>query len=477
MGSAVVNDHRVVFPVLRQVIATIMTEPGVSASLWKRHADFDYSGSLRPLLSSAIDAVFHKYKLAVEETAVSITDGQSPECEESMTFSNQGSAHDVDVGDDCDYDYDDDDDMSSAESHGQPNASGPFLNFDDSDSDVTMTISPSELHHQPDKSVDRDVEIVWQPAKWPPADLHNTSSYHRERKSNDEVACHRCKAYDAHCKSSAEKYRRTLDNYTKTVSELMAGFKKVLERYPELKVDCSDERLYYMVQAALGRNNLVREMVRLSATRAACSPKSYGESTTADIAAVHDALNICYNDADALRLILDRYADLYVRYIQVWREMCAKVSKDITVMELLNYTEGRPGVEHGEPWCEARAYIRRIIDRSKRLAPRSVADYCAEKLNALNLKLTRVPRDQGVHKEDLEVLLEDMRQRLDLDAKQCASDSHMSDLYLDVRSDLAVLDTLVGVGSLSAKTLLHERHLLVCQIRKLVKTQGCVQFH
>lgn len=460
MGSAVVNNHRVVFPVVRQVIATVMTEPGVSASLWKRHADFDYSGSLRPLLSNAIDAVFHKYKLAVEETAMSITDGQSLEREESMAVSNQGSVHDVD--DDYDYDDDDDDDMSSAESHGQPNVSGrPFLNFDDSDSDATMSISPSELHHQPDKSVDRDVEIVWQPAKWPPSDLHNTSSYRRERKSNDEVPCQRCKGYDAHCKSSAEKYKRTLDNYTKTVSELMAGFKKVLERYPELKVDCSDERLYYMVQAALGRNNLVREMVRLSATRAACAPTSHGESTTGDIAAVHDALNICYNDADALRLILDRYADLYVRYIQVWREMCAKVSKDITVMELLNYTEGRPGVEHGEPWCEARAYIRRIIDRSKHLAPRSVADYCAEKLNALNLKLARVPRDQGVHKEDLEVLLEHMRQRLDLDAKRCASDSHM----------------LVGVGSLSAKTLLHERHLLVCQIRKLVKTQGCVQFH
>ncbi|KAL4006905.1 insulin expression enhancer protein ISL-2 [Sarotherodon galilaeus] len=392
-----------------------------------------------------------------------------------MAFSDQGSVHDDDV--DVDADDDDDDDMSSAESHSQPNISEPFLNFDDSDSDVTMSTSPSERHHQPDKGGDRDVEIVWQPAKWPPADSHDTSSYQRERKSNDKVPCQRCKAYDAHCKSSAEKYKRTLDNYTKTVSELMTGFKKVLERYPELKVDCSDERLYYMVQAALGRNNLVREMVRLSATRAACASKSYGESTAGEIAAVHDALNICYNDADALRLILDRYADLYVRYIQVWREMCAKVSKDITVMELLNYTEGRPGVEHGEPWCEARAYIRRIIVRSKRLAPRSVADYCAEKLNALNLKLARVPRDPGVHKEDLEVLLERMRQRLDLDARQCASDSHMSDLYLDVRSDLAVLDTLVGVGSLSAKTLLHERHLLVCQIRKLVKTQGCVQFH
>lgn len=102
------------------------------------------------------------------------------------------------------------------------------------------------------------------------------SSYYRERKSNDDVPCQRCKAYNAYCKSLAEKYKRTLDNYTKTVSELMASFKKVLERYPDLKVDFSDERLYYMVQAAVGRNNVVQEMV--SAMRAACVSKSHSET-------------------------------------------------------------------------------------------------------------------------------------------------------------------------------------------------------
>lgn len=131
------------------------------------------------------------------------------------------------------------------------------------------------------------------------------------------MTCPRCKAYDAHCKSAAENYKRTLDNYTKTVAELMAGFKKVLERYPELKVDCSDERLYYMVQAALGRNNLVREMVRISAVSAMRACDSRAWSGGGEIATVYEALNTCYNDRDAVRLILDKYADLYVQYVQV----------------------------------------------------------------------------------------------------------------------------------------------------------------
>lgn len=55
--------------------------------------------------------------------------------------------------------------------------------------------------------------------------------------------------------------------------------------------------------------------------------------------------------------------------------MYTKVSKEITVMELLNYTERRPSVAHREPWCEARVYIRCILDRLRRLVQRSVADY------------------------------------------------------------------------------------------------------
>lgn len=156
-----------------------------------------------------------------------------------------------------------------------------------------------------------------------------------------------CEAYGAHCKSTAENYRWILTSYTKTVSELMIGFKKVRERYPELRVDSSDKRLHYMVQAALGRNNLVQEMVRLAAKTQArevvkTEPAEKEVNYDHAIVSIHKALNMCYTDSEALRMILQRYTNLYVRYIEVWREMCSKVSRDITVMEFMKLTQDRP---------------------------------------------------------------------------------------------------------------------------------------
>lgn len=55
-------------------------------------------------------------------------------------------------------------------------------------------------------------------------------------------------------------------------------------------------------------------------------------------------------------------------------------------------------------------------------------------------------------------------------------DSHMNDIYLDVRSDLTVLDTLVGVGEISVKTLLQERSMLISQLRKLMRNQGALEW-
>lgn len=440
-----------------------MSELSVPAPFWKRALELKRSAELGVLVFNAIDDIFQTYAKAAKakESALSMS-----QCHDDMSVDDQGTVN----NDDAD---DDDDNMSSADSCvGSPTPSRKFIVFDDSDSDDTMSTSHSNQDLHLTKSRDVEVAIEWEPVKWPPSDLQDTCVTYKPAKSNGEAMCSRCKAYDAHCKSAAENYKRTLDNYTKTVAELIAGFKKVLERYPELKVDCSDERLYYMVQAALGRNNLVREMVRLSAvsTLRTCDSRSGAEG--GEIAAVHEALNTCYNDRDAVRLVLDKYADLYVRYVEVWREMCTKVSRDITVMELLNYTEDRPGVGHGEPWCEARAYIRRIQDRSKGLVPRSLADYCIDILKDLDDKLTRVPRDPSICKEGGGLLLEKLQQRLDLEAKRCSSDSHMTDLFLDIRSDLTVLHTLIGVGVLSAKTLLHERHLLVCQMRRLFRTRG-----
>lgn len=441
-----------------------MDESNDATCFWKRAADLGYSPDLGDVVSAAIADIFQTYDQQVakaEEAALAATVGNASD---SMSLIEQGSSDDED----------DDDDMSSVDTYaGSPINRTKMVVFDDSDSDGTMSVSHGSLHCPPVRSKDTDGVIEWEPVRWQPVDSQDAWSNRRpSRSQSGESPCMRCKAYDTHCKSAAENYKRTLDNYTKTVAQLMAGFKTVIERYPELKVDCSDERLYYMVQAALGRNNLVRQMVQMAATSALRARNLQPESGKGELVAVHEALSTCYSDGDAARLILDRYADLHVQYTQCWRDMCAKISRDITVMEFVTLTGNRPGATHGEPWCEARAYIQRVKFRLRGLAPRTLADSCSDKLNDLDDILTRVPRDPTVSKGAASLLVETLRHKLDLESERCASDSHMTDLILDIRSDLTILDTLVGIGALSAKTLLHERHLLVCQLRKLHRTQG-----
>ncbi|KAK2814513.1 hypothetical protein Q5P01_000312 [Channa striata] len=134
----------------------------------------------------------------------------------------------------------------------------------------------------------------------------------------------------AHCKSAAENYRRTLNSYTKTVSELMIGFKAVLERYPELRVE------------------------------AAAAPSLHGAGRPE---AQH----------------------------AVWREMCTKITRDISAMEFAERTRDRPGVSHGEPWSEARAYVARMLAKADSLTPRSVGDACARALRSIDANLSHVP--------------------------------------------------------------------------------------
>ena len=294
----------------------------------------------------------------------------------------------------------------------------------------------------------------------------------------------RCEAYDAHCKSAAENYRRTLNSYTKTVSELMIGFKKVLERYPELSIDSSDHHLHYMVQAALGHNNLVQEMVRLAAKRkireAVKESESNNERDCGDysdpaIISVHEALKTCYTDSEALRMILQRYTNLYVRYIEVWREMCSKVSKEITVMEFLSFTNDRPGISYEYPWSEARAYVTRIIEKVASVTPRAVGEACAHALKNIDFYLSLAPRDFERHKDVVDVAIDKIRSRLDSNSQKWSWDSCMNDLYFDIRNDLTMLESLVGVGELSVKTLLYERAMLVSQVRKMAMNHGSLE--
>lgn len=367
-----------------------------------------------------------------------------------------------------------------------------IIHFDNSDSEESMSIPHSDLeddyYYREGEDEDEDDKVPelesehipsWRATKWLPAKEASREA-HRRQPNRSERRCMRCEAYDAHCKSAAENYRRTLTSYTKTVSELMIGFKAVLERYPELRVDSSNDHIRYMAQAALGRNNLVQEMVRLAAKRqmrefARTEPEKTEAVRDSAIVSMHEALNTCHSDREALRMVLQHYTDLYVRYIGVWREMCSKVSRDITVMECINLTQDRPGVKHGEPWSEAKAYVARMLDKVVSITPRLVGEACARALKTINSNLSYTPTDFTKHKGVIDASIEDIRDRLDKSSQHWSWDSCMTDLYYDIRSDLTVLETLVGVGEISVKTLLYERSMLVSQVRKITRNEGSLE--
>lgn len=301
---------------------------------------------------------------------------------------------------------------------------------------------------------------------------------HERYRAETNARCSNCEAYEAHNKAAAETYRRTLSSYTKTVSELMLGLKTLVERYPELRADSSDERVYYMVQAALGRNNLVQEMIRLAATCRRSRTESECHRVAPDaIADVHEALNVCYTDGEALRMILARYTDLYVKYIQVWREMCNRVSDNLTVLDFIELTEDRPGVRRGAPLSEAVAYASRIQANVNKLLPDDVSQQCVASLSTLKHKLSRYDRRDSVLSSTRESMTEiaDVRDVLDARSPGWGWDAHMTELYMDVRSDLTVLETLVGVGRLSVATLLHDRSMLISRLRKLNRDLGSAE--
>ncbi|KAK2812675.1 hypothetical protein Q5P01_000976 [Channa striata] len=126
----------------------------------------------------------------------------------------------------------------------------------------------------------------------------------------------------AHCKSAAENYRRTLNSYTKTVSELMIGFKAVLERYPELRVEAAAAPSLHgagrpeaqhageeMVASGGGRGH-VRAASDRGEEEEDVDAGSRGRGRSA-IASVCEALNSCYTDGEALRLILGARRSVY----------------------------------------------------------------------------------------------------------------------------------------------------------------------
>ena len=463
----------------------------LTTSLWKRRVD-TFDGALCSLgdaLTLAVSDIFAKYDQHVKDQASArVSASQQGSHAQSMELGPVDERYDSET----DLRYDDDDPMSSEDSWDEelPSNLPRFTPVEGSDSDDCMSITNKNLndrHHKEDVDTlgSHQAQQSWRVAKRTTEDFLLA----RERRpaearlgppNSSKHRCLRCEAYDAHCKVAAETYRRVLANYTKTVSELMIGFKKVLEMYPELRVHSSDGHLHCMVQAALGRNNLVQEMVRLAAkrqTQKAFRTEPGEEEAKFDhvIVSVHEALNTCYTDGEALRMILERYTNLYVRYIEVWREMCSKVSRDITVMEFMNLTQDRPGVSHGEPWAEAKAYIARMLAKVGTITPRAVGEACARALKKVDVNLSLAPKAFDKHKGVIHAELEDMRGCLDRSSHKLSWDSHMTDLYFDIRSDLAVLEALTEVGEISVKTLLHERSMLVSQVRKLTRNQGSLE--
>lgn len=75
----------------------------------------------------------------------------------------------------------------------------------------------------------------------------------------------------------------------------------------------------------------------------------------------------------------------------------------------------------------------------------------------------------------VQAAMENIRSHLDSNSQNWSWDSRMNDLYFDMRSDLTVLEALVGVGEISVKTLLYERSMLVLQVRKMTRNEGSLE--
>lgn len=445
--------------------------PPTATSLWTRGPSFDYAHvELKDALNLAIRSVFDQHSAA----------------DVPVTVATQTLRSEQDCG--CEeMDMDDDEYADAGGFESDKRATPTCGRYRESSSYCCSSGSESMSEDEPVVESDSDeARYEREFARWKPLRTGDRvgprSGRGTSRRSREDARCLRCEAYDAHCKSAAEHYKRTLASYTKTVSQLMSGFKTVLQKYPELRADTSDERVYYMVRAATGQNALVREMVRLAAQdvkrgRDAGAADAAGAAEGYSVTSTCEALNTCYTDAESLRLTLEHYANLYVRYIEVWRGMCAKMTRDITALEFVERTQDRPGVTYGEPWSEARAYLARMISKAAALAPRSVGEACVCDLKRVNAFLVRIaPVAFERDKRRILALVEGVRVRLDEASSDLWSwDSHSTDAYLDLRSDLTLLESLIGIGEISVKSLLHDRSVLVSQLRKLTRNENTLE--
>ena len=240
--------------------------------------------------------------------------------------------------------------------------------------------------------------------------------------------------------------------------------------FPILKTDHrGDKHLKYIIEAVLGRNDFVADIVALAARKRANS--TYGAESVEEqvMLSITDALNSQYTDSEALRHTLRSYQTLYIHYIEVWREMSTRVRGDLPLIEFVRLTSTRPGAEGAEPWSEALAYAARMEGKIKLMVPRTIRDLCLADLRVVKPLLKAVPPGCKLQEpvRAAVVSLEAIRSRLEMHAPQWAADLQQTNLYLDILADLTLMSDLISLGEISIKSLVYERSMLVAIVRKL----------
>ena len=346
-----------------------------------------------------------------------------------------------------------------------------YVTLDLLESETNMSIYSSESEEELDSMQKNSPCCLRQRVvPWSYDRKEGKSSVTRQSEAPTAKECLKCEAYARQCNIAAEQYERTLMRYADVVQELITGFTSVITYFPILKTDHrGDKHLKYIIDAVLGRNDIISELLSLAARKRA--NRTHGADSVEDrvILSVTDALNSQFTDSEALRHTLRIYQTLYIHYIEVWREMTTRVRGDLPLIEFLRLTSSRPGLEGAEPWSEALAYVARMEEKMKLMVPRKIRDLCLADLMVIKPLLIVVPSGctLQVPVRDALVSLEAIRSRLQIHAPQWAADLQQTNLYLDVLADLTLMSDLISLGEISIKSLVYERRMLVAVVHKL----------
>lgn len=120
-----------------------------------------------------------------------------------------------------------------------------------------------------------------------------------------------------------------------------------------------------------------------------------------------------------------------------------------------------------------RSEVSRIVQKIQKLNPQDVSAQCLNILTDIDSTLMHtITKTGSVDACATEDHVTSLLEVLDAQFEKWGWDMYMSKLYLEIRSDLTVLEMLVGIGQLSIKTLLYERQVLVSELRKANRNHG-----